>query len=164
MKLIRRIALFLSLACLANAAVAQGTNVAFGGLKADPTLPVEVTANQLDVDQNDGTALLQGEVLIVQGEMRLSADRVFVVYRTDQSGIDRMEAIGNVVLVSGPDAAEAERVDYSIDTGIVIMTGNVLLTQGPAAIAGDRMTVNLTDGTAQMTGRVKTVLQPAGDQ
>ena len=55
----RIIPLFLvaALALPVGAALAQGTNVAFGGLKADTRLPVEVTAENLTVNQTDGTAI-----------------------------------------------------------------------------------------------------------
>ena len=141
-------------------AVAQETKVAFGTIKADPTLPVEVTSDTLDVNQSDGSAEFIGNVLVGQGVMRLSADRVLVIYDQDAGGIDRMEAVGDVVLVNGPDAAQADRADYSIATGVIVMTGDVLLTQGQNALTSEKMTVNLTTGTANMVGRVKTVLQP----
>jgi lipopolysaccharide export system protein LptA len=142
----------------AVSASAQGTNVAFGAIKADPSLPVEVTADTLDVNQESGSAEFKGNVLVGQGEMRLSAERVLVIYNQEQSGIQRMEATGDVVLVNGPDAAQAQRADYTIDTGIIVMTGNVLLTQGENALTSNKMTVNLITGTAQMVGRVKTIL------
>lgn len=142
----------------AASASAQGTNVAFGAIKADPSLPVEVTADTLDVNQENGSAEFKGNVLVGQGEMRLSAKRVLVIYNQEQSGIQRMEATGDVVLVNGPDAAQAQRADYTIDTGIIVMTGNVLLTQGENALTSNKMTVNLITGTAQMVGRVKTIL------
>ena len=141
---------------------AQGTNVAFGTIRQDTSLPVEVTADNLSVDQATGTAIFTGNVLIGQGEMRLSAARVLVVYRTEAEGIARLEATGGVTLVSGPDAAESERADYDIDSGTIVMTGNVLLAQGRNALSSDKMSVNLSDGTAQMSGRVRTTLQPGG--
>jgi lipopolysaccharide export system protein LptA len=142
---------------------AQGANVAFGTIRQDTGLPVEVTADNLSVDQATGTAIFTGNVLIGQGEMRLSASRVLVVYRADAEGIARLEATGGVTLVSGPDAAESERADYNIDNGIIVMSGNVLLAQGRNALSSDKMSVKLSDGTAQMSGRVKTVLQTGGD-
>lgn len=138
---------------------AQGANVAFGTIKQDTGLPVEVTADNLSVDQATGTAVFTGNVLIGQGEMRLSAGRVLVVYRDAEEGIARLEATGGVTLVSGPDAAESERADYSIDDGTIVMSGNVLLAQGRSALSADRMSVRLSDGTAEMSGRVRTVLQ-----
>ena len=142
---------------------AQSTRVAFGTISQDTSLPVEVTADNLEVDQASGTAVFTGSVLISQGEMRLSAQRVLVVYNDTAQGIARLEATGGVTLVSGPDAAESERADYSIDDGTIVMTGNVLLAQGKSAISAERMTVQLEDGTAQMSGRVKTILQTGND-
>ena len=142
---------------------AQGANVAFGTIRQDTGLPVEITADNLSVDQATGTAIFTGNVLIGQGEMRLSASSVLVVYRANGEGIARLEATGGVTLVSGPDAAESERADYDIDTGTIVMTGNVLLAQGRNALSSDKMSVKLSDGTAQMSGRVRTVLQPGGN-
>jgi lipopolysaccharide export system protein LptA len=143
--------------------LAQGASVAFGALAQETDLPVEVTADNLSVDQETGIAIFTGNVLIGQGEMQLSAPRVLVIYLPEQKGIARMEATGGVTLVSGPDAAESERADYSIEDGVIVMTGNVLLDQGLSALSADRMTVQLADGTAQMSGRVKTIIQQGGD-
>ena len=153
-----------AIACIAllgvsTPVIAQGTKVAFGTLRQDTSAPVEVTANELNVDQNTGAAVFTGDVVIGQGDMRLSAPRVLVTYLEDQAGIERLEATGGVTLVSGPDAAESQRADYDIETGVIVMTGDVLMTQGNSALSADRMTVNLDDGTARMQGRVKTILQ-----
>ena len=138
---------------------AQEAQVAFGAVKADPTLPVEVTSETLNVNQEDGSAEFLGDVIVIQGEMRLTAERVLVIYNQERSAIERMVATENVVLVSPPDAAEGDWVEYTIDTGVIEMKGNVLLSQGPSIISGDQMIVNLTSGTATMSGRVETILQ-----
>lgn len=148
---------------LASAAIAQGTQPSFGGIKADPSQPVEVTADNLEVDQTTGQATFSGNVLVTQGEMKLSADKVQVIYDQDARKIARMDATGNVLLVSGPDAAEAQNAEYTVDSGTIVMTGNVLLNQGPSTIAGERMVVDLTTGAAQMSGRVRTLLNTGGD-
>ena len=153
----------LMLTGLGGAVLAQGANVAFGTLAQETDLPVEVTSDNLSVDQGNGTAVFTGNVVITQGEMRLAAPRVLVVYLEGQRGIERMEATGGVTLVSGPDAAESDRADYSIANGEIVMTGNVLLDQGLNALSADRMTVQLSEGTAQMSGRVRTIIQQGGD-
>ncbi len=144
-------------------AFAQEAQVAFGSVKADPTLPVEVTSQTLNVNQETGSAEFVGEVLVIQGEMRLTAERVLVIYNQERSAIERMEATENVVLVSPPDAAEGDWAEYTIESGVIVMKGNVLLTQGPSTISGDQMVANLSAGTATMSGRVKTILQPGGN-
>lgn len=160
---LRAIGFVLALA-VPGPALAQGAEVAFGGLKADTSLPVEVTADGLSVNQTDGTAVFTGKVLVTQGAMKLAADRVEVVYGAeDRSRIERLHASGQVTLVSGKDAAEAADAVYTIDSGAVEMTGNVLLTQGANTITGQKLVVDLSTGTGRMEGRVKTVLQPGGN-
>ncbi len=141
-------------------AIAEGAQIAFGDTARDSRQPVEVTADSLDVNQTDGTAVFSGNVVVGQGQMRLSAPRVLVVYLEDQSGIERLQASGGVTLVSGEDAAEAANADYNITSGKITMQGNVFLIQGANALTADNMLVDTKSGTARMTGRVKTVLRP----
>lgn len=143
----------------ASTAWAQGTEVAFGTVQQDTSLPVEVSADALSVSQNDGSALFTGNVIIGQGDMRLSAPRVLVFYTEGQNGVERLEATGGVTLVNGDQAAEAERADYEVNVGTIRMTGNVLLTQGANTLVADEMDVDLEAGTAVMNGRVRTVFQ-----
>lgn len=150
---------------LAGPVLAQGAQIAFGGLKHDSSLPIEITADQLAVDQADGSATFNGNVLIGQGEMRLSAGHVRVEYVTGEGAtgqISKLHASGGVTLVNGAEAAESREAVYTVTAGQVVMTGNVILTQGQNALSGDRLTVDLASGTGQMDGRVKTILQPGG--
>ncbi|SEG27500.1 lipopolysaccharide export system protein LptA [Thalassococcus halodurans] len=161
--MLKRLLLISALCLTGGAAFAQGANVAFGSVQQDSSLPIEVSADNLSVNQSDGTALYTGNVVIGQGEMRLAAPRVLVVYAEGAGQIDRLEATGGVTLVSGEEAAEADRADYNLQDNVVVMIGNVLLTQGGNALSSDRMTVYLKDGTAQMDGRVRSIIQPSSN-
>lgn len=143
------------------AALAQQT--AFGTGTIDSSSPVEVESDELKVSETDGTAEFIGNVVIVQGDMRLAAPRVTVVYDENGERITQMKAAGGVTLVSGEDAAEAQSADYNIDSGEVVMEGDVLLVQGTNTLSGQRMVVNLESGSAQMAGRVRTILNPQRD-
>lgn len=151
----------LLLLIVAGGAQAQGMNIGFGGLRQDTSAPVEVTADELQVDQAAGAAVFTGNVLVVQGEMRLSAGKVIAEYGDNGTGISTIRASGGVTLVTARDAAEAAEATYQVASGALVMSGGVLLTQGQATIAGDRLTADLRAGTGQMEGRVKTVFQPA---
>ena len=158
------LAALLSLAATVPEAAAQAgsASVAFGSLKGDPSLPVEVTADKLRVNQADGTAFFTGNVLVGQGVLRLSSAELTVNYDEEGKAITRMHATGGVTMMTGTETAEGQEAVYTLADGIVIMTGDVLLTQGSSAISGSRLTVDLTAGTGVMEGRVTTVFVPAG--
>lgn len=163
LKVARQLILVASLWSLpVTSGLAQGTQTGFGDGAVDPEAPVEVTAETLSVDQDGGTAVFRGDVMIAQGELRLSAPEVRVVYGEAGDSIRRLEASGGVLLVSGEDAAEAQRADYDVENGRIVMSGNVLLTQGRATVASERMEVTLETGRAELAGRVRTVLRPQG--
>ncbi|GHF02801.1 organic solvent tolerance protein OstA [Aliiroseovarius zhejiangensis] len=160
-----RIAACLLALVLPIAAHAQA-QVAFGGLKHDSSLPVEISADLLQVDQSDGSATFSGNVQIGQGAMRLTAGKVRVEYATgdDTTGeISRLLASDGVTLVNGAEAAEAREAIYTIDSGVIVMTGDVILTQGQNALSSEKLTVNLQSGTGTMDGRVKSIIQTGAD-
>lgn len=150
------------LAGMSLGAVAQDTAIPFG-TASDSTAPIQVESETLSVSQDDGAAIFEGSVLIEQDEMRLTAARVQVVYDEDQSRIERLEATGGVTLVSGEDAAEAERADYAVEDGDLLLSGNVLLVRGLSTISAERMRINVDAGTAVMEGRVRTLLTQDGN-
>ena len=142
-------------------ATAQEATLAFEGLRSGAGQPVEITADLLSVNQKESTATFSGNVVVIQGELRLSADEILVDYvQGDKSKIDKLHANGHVLLATSSEAAEAENAVYSLTTKQIEMTGNVLLTQKDSAITGQKLIVDLTTGTGKMEGRVKTVLQP----
>ncbi|MDM7931600.1 LptA/OstA family protein [Tabrizicola sp.] len=152
-----------TLICVAAAGFAQEAKIAFGDLDQDTTLPVEVQADQLTVNNADGMAVFSGNVRVVQGEMVMAAAEVQVKYAADEKSIDQLVASGGVTITNLGDAAEAREAVYTIDSGVIVLTGDVLLTQGPSAMAGQKLTINLKTGSGVMEGRVSTVFVPGGN-
>ena len=157
------VALVFALDLAGSHATAQQANIAFAGMKQDTSLPVEVDADNLSINNADGSAVFAGNVIVVQGEMRLTAGEVRVEYASAGGGIKTLHASGGVTLINTADAAEARDAVYTIESGNVVMTGDVLLTQGANAISGQKLVINLKDGTGVMEGRVKTVFAPGGN-
>lgn len=138
---------------------AAQTNIALGGITADPTAPVEITADQLTVDQDSRSATFSGSVLIGQGSLRVSAETVEVVYDDVTGQIARLTASGGVTFATETEAAEAQNAIYDLVAEELTLTGDVLLTQGNSALSAESMVVNLQTGTARMDGRVRTVFE-----
>jgi lipopolysaccharide export system protein LptA len=118
-----------------------------------------VAADNLAVDQDTGKAVFSGNVVIVQGDMKVSAANVEVLYAAATGNIARLVATGGVTFVTATEAAEAQNADYDLEGGFLTLTGDVLVTQGQSAVSADKMVVNVADGSAVMEGRVRTVLQ-----
>ena len=153
----------LILALLLGTAANAQTNIDLGGITADPKAPVEVSADNLSVDQDSGTAVFSGNVVIGQGDLRLSAGSVRVVYSDRTGDIAQLLLTDGVTLVTDSEAAEAATADYNLTTGILTLSGSVLLTQGASALSAEQMTIDLNSGRAQMSGRVRTVFQQDGN-
>ena len=154
------LALALSCLLLPVAAAAQQANIAFGGLKQDTSLPVQVEADNLTVEQATGTAVFSGNVRVAQGDLKLAAARVQVEYAADGKASERLHASGGGTMANATDAAEAKEAVYTIGSGNLVMTGDVLLTQGKSAIAGQKLVIDLKAGTGTMQGRVSTTFVP----
>ncbi|WP_347832454.1 LptA/OstA family protein [uncultured Planktomarina sp.] len=146
----------LSSCLLAFTASAQ-TSLSLGGFITGPDAPVEMTADKLTVSQSDGSAQFEGNVIIAQGVIRLTASLVTVTY-LEAGGIDRLNASGGVTLVTQTESAKAETAEYDLTNRQLMMRGEVVLIQGQNAILADSMNIDLASGAAVMEGKVRTVL------
>ena len=149
----------------ALAAFGQGAEVDFGSFSHDSSLPVDVTADQLDISQADRRAVLTGNVVVGQGDLRMTSARMVLNYAEGSQGgasgrITRVEAEGDVVLRTAGEAAEADRAVYTLDDGIIVLTGDVILTQGPNVMSGSRLTIDLDEATGRMEGPVAMTISP----
>ncbi len=151
-----------------SAASAQESNP-FGSFKHDATLPIEIAADSLAVDQGAKQATFSGAVEAGQGTMRLTAEKIVVSYAGEGGGdtgrIDRLRAEGDVFLSNGAETAKGQWADYDVASGTVTMGGDVVLTQGENAISGQSLTIDLNAGTGKISGgRVKSVFTPAPEK
>jgi len=142
---------------------AQGSKVSLGG-DHDSSLPVEITSEELQVAQEKGQAIFTGTVIVRQGNITMTCERLQVEFAEDpvtgKNEIQTIRMFGGVTFVSQQEAAEAQRGVYVLATNTLVMYENVLVTQGTTALSSDKLTYNLDTGDGVMEGRVKTILQP----
>ena len=161
---------------LAAPSFAQNFGGAFDGL-SNSDEPVQIEADRLEVVDNQNTAVLTGNVSVVQGTTILKAGRIKVTYLreggSENGGIRTIEASGGRVAVrSGDNKATANKAVVNMQTEIVTMTGDVIISQGTNVVNGCFLRVNLKTNvsefkgcnnqqtTSKPSGRVKIVLQP----
>ena len=160
-----------ALAVAANAGPARAEI----GAGYDTSLPIEITADSLEVQQEANLAVFRGNVDAVQGELNLRADLLIVHYRTNsenQNSIRIIEAVGNVFLSSPTEMAEGEKGVYNVDADTIQLTGSVVLIRGESVIRGDRLEMDLATGLSRVLsagvetggdGRVKALFVPNSD-
>jgi lipopolysaccharide export system protein LptA len=127
-------------------------------------LPIEITADSLEVLQNQKIATFTGNVDAVQGDMVLSADRLRVYYDGDEQNaapgpagtgsIRRIEADGNVLMSSPRETAQGEAGVYDVAANQVTLDGAVVLTRGDNVIRGQRLEVDLASGRSRVFAAV----------
>lgn len=138
-----------------------GMGLSFSGLRDVRGLPVEIRADNLQVNNQTGETVFTGDAVLGQGDMRLAAPTIRIIYAAAGDGsIQRLEASGGVTLVTAQEAAEAQTAVYEVADGVVRMSGAVLLTQGRNVLSGDSLFVDLRTEQGRMEGRVRTIIQP----
>jgi lipopolysaccharide export system protein LptA len=141
------------LACLALAAPGFAQVSALKGL--DTSAPIDVDAARIEIQDAANQAVFSGDVVIRQGQLTLYADSVKVLY-TRKSGdpeMQRLDARGNVRLVSPTERATANTGIYDVDGRIITMTGNVVLDRGGSVLKGERLVLNLATGQSSFDAR-----------
>ena len=144
-------------------AIAQQGATGFGSVVADREKPIEISADQLAINDETGVTEFSGMVEILQGDLSVNADFVQATYTPGSGSIQTLLAMGDVILRSGEDEAKADRAEYAVDSGQIIMTGNVFVRQAGNNLSAERAEINLETGAATLSGRVKTVLGTADD-
>jgi lipopolysaccharide export system protein LptA len=150
------------MATIVVAALAVDAAAHAQSLRHDTNLPIEITADSLEVMQDQRIATFRGNVDAVQGDMVLSADELRVHYRdgddapepADAGAIRRIEAEGNVFLSSPRETAQGATGVYDVATNHVTIEGAVVLTRDDNVIRGQRLEVDLASGRSQVFAAV----------
>lgn len=127
-------------------AFAQGLGLSGG----DDDVPLEVYAdNGIEWRQNDNTYIARGNAKAIKGGTTVYADTLTAHYRkaaaaggtSGGSEVWKIEADGNVRIVSTEETAYGQKAIYTIDDGALLMTGNnlKLVTPRETITARDRL-------------------------
>ncbi|HYE42195.1 MAG TPA: LptA/OstA family protein [Caulobacteraceae bacterium] len=136
--------------------------------------PIDIGADDLDVNDVARTMTWSGKVEALQGQNRLRADRVVVYYGksggaaadggASMGDIEKLEARGNVYFVSPTQVVRGDVAVYTQATDTLVVTGEVILKQGENVLKGSRLVVQVGAGRATMdkdsNSRVRGVFYP----
>ena len=137
--------------------------------------PIDIGADDLEVDEGARTQTWVGNVEALQGQNRLRADRLIAYHGRGQGGgdstapdsamgdIEKLEARGNVYFVSPTPVVRGDLAIYTKSNDTLVVTGDVVLTQGQNVLKGSRLEIHVGAGRATMDkgpGRVRGVFYP----
>jgi lipopolysaccharide export system protein LptA len=153
---------FLFLAAGSSAVVAEERKAP--GPEEFGNRPIEITADRLSADSVKNSVAFEGNVVAKQGDVTLSAERLFAEYSRGTGAIEKIIAEGNVRLnQEDKEVRAAHGVFYNLEQRIVL-SGGADLTQGGNTVRGETVTVYLLENRSVVTGgeggRVRAVIQP----
>jgi lipopolysaccharide export system protein LptA len=152
--MIRTAAPLALLASLAAPAFAQDNSALRGH---NTNAPIDIASDRIEVQDRADRAIWVGNVHVVQGDMTMDAARMTVAYRKATTPganpeIGRIDASGNVVVVSPSERARGNYGIYDLDKRIITLIGAVTLTRGTNTVNGARLVINLNTGRATVDG------------
>jgi len=144
--------------------------------RGDADKPIEIDADNLEVQQANNLAIFTGNVEATQGQIKLRADQIKVWYQPDgksngsadaTGAITRIDAIGNVFVSSLEETAQGDNGVYDVPAKTITLTGQVVLTRGENVIRGQQLVLNMETGRSQVQGgggRVRGLFVPSRDE
>jgi len=115
--------------------------------------PVNYAADRIELQDRQNRVVLSGDVVITQGDLRLTAGRTTVSY-TDAGSlrIQRIDATGGVTVTRGNEAARGNAAVYDFNRRVIVMSGGVALRRGGDTLNGGRLTIDLNTGLSSVDG------------
>lgn len=175
-------------------AAAQGSHPgpsAMMGNAQSQDQPVQIDAKSLEVHDKSKTATFSGDVKVVQGETTMTCKTLVVFYGKElgiasakpaaddtattggapnAQNIRRIEARGDVTVVSKDQSATGDLGVYDLQAKTITLSGNVVVSQGKNVIRGGRLIVDTITGNAHVEpdpgapqGRVRALIIPNKD-
>ena len=158
----------------------EGGASTLGSFASDPSEPVSIEADELEVNDTARVAVFRGDVRAAQGAYSITSAELYAYYK-GQAGltsamkpqdepqqaaeISRIEAKRNVrVTSSDGQTASGDKAEFNAQKNTVTMTGNVILAKGQNMVRGTRLVIDMTSGETKIdTAPPKTVAKPSAD-
>ena len=110
--------------------------------------PINVSSDTFEGDLATKIGTYIGNVIVIQGDMRMRADRVKV--NVAQGKPTRIEATGKVVVNSKSGIATGDDGIYELASHTITMTGHVVLTKEKDVMRGTKLVMDMNTNLAHL--------------
>jgi len=105
-----------------------------------PTVPIDIQAERMELDQRKGSVLFEGNVQVQRGELKLSCARLTAQYADDGTVTDLL-ATGRVEVTSRRFTARSQNARYTRATGQLELSGEPSVSRGKDTMSGQRVLI-----------------------
>ena len=122
---------------------------------------VKITADSMEMKLEDRKVELEGNVLIEDSNMSLTAKKMTVHLDKDNK-LSNIEATGGVTVrkLASSESANGDSGVYDAKAELVTLRGNCVIMQGKRTVTGSSVVYNRKDGTIKLVGG--TITLPVG--
>lgn len=98
-----------------------------------------ITSTRLHFDYGRSIATFEGDVVVVDPQIRIEADRMIVTFDASNS-VKAVTALEHVRLFNGDREGNCQRAVYLVGSGEILLTGAPVLKRERDRLSGDRIT------------------------
>lgn len=132
-----------------------------GDLEGAADLTV-ITSEKLTFDYQRRFAFFEQDVVVVDPEMKLFADKMTVLFSASNR-VTEIKAEGRVYIVQADKQARADIALYNVVQGVIVLTGKPQVTRGQDILTGDKITFWRDQNKMIVEPRARLVIHPEGD-
>ena len=137
-------------------------------LSTDKDQPIQVEADEAELDDLNDVSIYRGNVIVTQGSIRMTGD-VMTVRSKGSNGLDYLVIEGSPATyrqlpdnAAAPNEARAKRMEYHKTKNLVVLIEDAWVKQDTSTLVGERIEYNTELSRVKATGGV-TVKRGAGD-
>lgn len=139
-------------------------------LESDAEKEMTIQSDRAELDHKEGTATYIGDVILEQGTLKITADRI-TLYRNPQKKFTKAVAIGKpahfqqlMEAEKGLTKARGETITYRTSDKNVTLVEDAILEQEGHIFTGKTIVYNMLNETVSAKGSTQTELDPSGTQ
>lgn len=125
-------------------AAAASVRAQGGGETGEATNSTVIVSKRLDFDYAKHTAVFDGDVVVTDPRVKISADQITAVFNAENQP-DMITAVGNVRIEQDNRKAICERAVYSVRSGLLVLTGKPKVLQDGNVLNGSRIIFSRDD-------------------
>ena len=123
--------------------------------------PISIKSDELEVLPQDGGRRLvfSRNVVVVQGDIQLRANRLEAIYPQGASQPDSLHATGHVFVIQGDREARCEDATYVRASDTIFCRGNAEVVQGCDRVRGREIEFDLANDRVRVSGAASVLIQ-----